>query len=270
MGRLDDRVAIVTGAGRGIGAATATLFAAEGAKVVVNDVDKDPAQEVVEAITAAGGAASLNTDNTVSAEASENLINQTIEEFGRIDILVNNAGITRDKTFHNMTDEIWDFVLDVNLKTAFNNTRAVVRHMRDVAKKELESQGAPAYHRKITFTSSTAGLQGNAGQANYTAAKMGLIGLTRTLSMELGRFHVNVNAVAPGFIETRLTKAKEQSDDPNLGIPDALRSMAMVMIPLGYAGQPEDVAKAHLFLASSDSDYVSGQTLVVGGGLVRY
>ena len=270
MGRLNDRVAIITGAGRGIGAATAKLFAAEGASVVINDVDKDPAQETVEEIIKAGGKALLNTDNTVNSESAENLINQTIEEFGRVDILVNNAGITKDKTFHNMSDELWDFILDVNLRTAFNNTRAAVKHMREVSKKELESTGAPAYHRKITFTSSTAGLMGNAGQANYTTAKMGLIGLTRTLCVELGRFHINVNAVAPGFIETRLTQAKEQSDDPELGIPEALRGMAMMLIPLGYAGQPEDVAKAHLFLASGDSDYVSGQTLVVGGGITRH
>jgi 3-oxoacyl-[acyl-carrier protein] reductase len=270
MGRLDDRVAIITGAGRGIGAATAKLFGAEGASIVVNDVDKDPAQEVVDEIVKAGGKAIVNTDNTVSSEASQNLINQTIEEFGKIDILVNNAGITRDKTFHNMTDELWDFIIDVNLRTAFNNSRAAVQHMREVAKKELETQGAPAYHRKVTFTSSTAGLQGNAGQANYTAAKMAVVGLTRTLCVELGRFHINVNAVAPGFIETRLTQAKEQSEDPNLGIPEGIRNMAQMLIPLGYAGQPEDVAKVHLFLASADSDYVTGQTIVAGGGIVRY
>lgn len=270
MGRLDGRVAIITGAGRGIGAATAALFAAEGASVVVNDVDKDPAQEVVETIIKEGGNAFLNTGNTVSAEAAQDLINQTIEEFGKLDILVNNAGITRDKTFHNMDDEQWDFVLDVNLRTAFNNSRAAVKHMRDAAKKELESQGSPAYHRKITFTTSTAGLQGNPGQANYTTAKMGLVGLSRTLAAELGRFHINSNAVAPGFIETRLTQSKEQSDDPNLGIPESMRGMALLMIPLGYYGQPEDVAKSHVFLASSDSDYVTGQVLVVGGGLVRY
>lgn len=270
MGRLDDRVAIITGAGRGIGAATARLFAAEGASVVVNDVDKDPAQDVVEEIVKSGARASLNIDNTVSPDAAQNLINQTLEEFDRIDILVNNAGITRDKTFHNMDDEMWDFVLDVNLRTAFNNTRAAAKWMREQAKKELESQGAPVYHRKVTFTTSTAALQGNAGQANYTAAKMGLVGLTRTLCVELGRFWVNVNAVAPGFIETRLTVAKEQSEDPSLGIPEGIRNMAVMMIPMGYPGQPEDVAKAHLFLASQDSDYVSGQVLVVGGGIVRY
>ncbi|MBW3589507.1 MAG: SDR family oxidoreductase [Actinobacteria bacterium] len=270
MGRLDDRVAIVTGSGRGIGAATAKLFASEGAAVVVNDVDKDPAQETVEEITKAGGKAILNVDNTVTFDAARNLVAQTIEEFGKLDILVNNAGITRDKTFHNMDDEMWDFVLDVNLRTAFNNTRAAVEHMRSEAKKELEGQGAPAYHRKITFTTSTAALSGNPGQANYTAAKMGLVGLTRTLCIELGRFHINSNAVAPGFIETRLTAAKESSEDPNIGIPEGIRNMAMVMIPMGYPGQPEDVAKTHLFLASSDSDYVSGQVIVVGGGVVRY
>ncbi|HVE76553.1 MAG TPA: SDR family oxidoreductase [Actinomycetota bacterium] len=270
MGRLDDRVAIVTGAGRGIGAATATLFAAEGAFVVVNDVDKDPAEETVGAIAKAGGRAFLNTDNTVSAEAAENLINQAIEEFGRVDILINNAGITRDKTFHNMSEEAWDFVMDVNLRTAYNNTRAVVNHMRDAAKSEMASEGKPAYHRKITFTSSTSGLQGNPGQANYATAKMGLVGLGRTLAAELGRFAINCNVVAPGFIETRLTQAKEQSEDPTFGIPEGLRNMAMALIPMGYYGQPQDVANAHLFLASNESDYITGQTLVIGGGLVRY
>lgn len=270
MGRLDDRIAIITGAGRGIGAATARLFSSEGASVVVNDVDKDPAQDVVDEITKSGGKTLLNTDNTVSSEAAQNLVNQALEEFGKIDILVNNAGITRDKTFHNMTDDTWDFILDVNLRTAFNTSRAAVVHMREQAKKEQESQGSPAYHRKITFTTSTAALSGNPGQANYTAAKMGLVGLTRTLCMELGRFWINVNAVAPGFIETRLTQAKEKSEDPNIGIPESIRSMAAMMIPMGYTGQPEDVAKAHLFLSSGDADYVSGQVLVVGGGVVRY
>jgi 3-oxoacyl-[acyl-carrier protein] reductase len=270
MGRLDDRVAIVTGSGRGIGAATAKLFAAEGASVVVNDVDKDPAQEVVEEITKTGAKALLNNDNTVNSEAAQNLINQTVEEFGKLDILINNAGITRDKTFHNMTDETWDFVLDVNLRTAFNNSRAGATYMREAAKKEMETGSGPAYHRKITFTTSTAALSGNPGQANYTAAKMGLVGLTRTLAVELGRFHINVNAVAPGFIETRLTAPKEQSEDPTIGVPEQIRNMAMMMIPMGYTGQPEDVAKSHLFLASPDSDYVSGQVLVVGGGVVRY
>jgi 3-oxoacyl-[acyl-carrier protein] reductase len=270
MGRLDGRVAIVTGAGRGIGAATARALAAEGASVVVNDIDPAPAEEVVAEITAAGGAALPSADNAVQPEGAAALVGRAVEGFGKLDILINNAGITRDKMFHTMNEETWNFVLDTNLRTAFNATRAAVDHMRPAAKAEQGSGGAPAYHRKITFTSSTAGLQGNAGQSNYATAKMGLIGLARTLAVELGPFHINVNVVAPGFIETRLTAAKEQSDDPNLGIPEGLRNLAMMMIPLGYAGRPEDVAKAHLFLASPDSDYITGQTLVVGGGLLRY
>jgi len=270
VGRLDDRVAVVTGAGRGIGAATAKLLAAEGASVVVNDVDPEPAEAVVAEITADGGTAGLSLDNAVAMDGAAALVAGAVEGFGKLDILVNNAGITRDKMFHTMTEDIWNFVLDVNLRTAFNATRAAVEHMRGAAKAEIAAGGAPAYHRKITFTSSTAGLQGNAGQSNYATAKMGLIGLTRTLSAEFGPFHINVNAVAPGFIETRLTAAKEQSTDPDLGIPEGIRNLALMMIPLGYYGQPEDVAKAHLYLASADSDYISGQTLVVAGGLFRY
>jgi 3-oxoacyl-[acyl-carrier protein] reductase len=270
VGRLDDRVAIVTGAGRGIGAATAKLLAAEGASVVVNDVDPEPAEAVVAEITADGGTAALSLDNAVAMEGAAALVAGAVEGFGKVDILINNAGITRDKMFHTMTEDIWNFVLDVNLRTAFHATRAAIDHMRGAAKAEISSGGAPAYHRKITFTSSTAGLQGNPGQSNYATAKMGLIGLTRTLSAEFGPFHINVNAVAPGFIETRLTAAKEQSTDPDLGIPEGIRNLALMMIPLGYYGQPEDVAKAHLYLVSPDSDYISGQTLVVAGGLFRY
>jgi 3-oxoacyl-[acyl-carrier protein] reductase len=141
--------------------------------------------------------------------------------------------------------------------------------MRDAAKAEIGAGGSPAYHRKITFTTSTAAIQGNAGQTNYTTAKAGLIGLTRSLCVETGPFHINVNAIAPGFVETRLTAPKEESADPNLGIPEGIRNLALMMIPLGYYGAPEDVAKSHLYLASPDSDYVSGHVLVVGGGIVR-
>lgn len=264
MGRLDDRVAIVTGSGRGIGRATALLFAQEGASVVVNDIDADPAEEVAKEITNAGGKALAVVENTVEHDGAERLVATAVKEFGKLDILVNNAGITRDKTFHNMTPELWDQGIKVNLYTAFNTTNAAMPYLREVAKKEMAEQGQVAYHRKIVFTSSVVALTGNPGQANYTAAKGAIMALTRTLARELGPFRINVNAVAPGFIETRLTAAKGEGDE--LGIPEQMRQMALMLIALGRYGRPEDVANAHVFLASPEADYVSGIVLPVAGG----
>ena len=264
MGRLNDRVAIVTGGGRGIGQATSLRLAADGAAVVVNDIDDAPADETIALIEAAGGKAIKCVANTVDMEQAKALIATTIDAFGKIDIVVNNAGVTRDKMFHGLDDEQFDFVFDANLKTGFHTTLAAMPYLREVAKQEIAANGKVAYNRKIVFTSSVAALMGNPGQYNYTAAKGAVIATTKTLARELGAFGINVNAVAPGFIETRLTAAKEPGND--LGIPEGTRQMAKMMISLGRLGQPEDIANVTAFLVSSDSDFVSGVTIPVTGG----
>jgi len=264
VGRLDDRVAIVTGAGRGIGRATALRLARDGAAVVVNDIDGEVAAQTVALVEAEGGRAILHVANTVDLAAAEGLCKAAVDEFGKLDIVVNNAGTTRDKMFHGMTDELFDFVMDANLRTAYHTTPAAMPYMREVAKAEIAADGAPKYHRKIVFTSSVAALMGNPGQVNYTAAKGGLIAMTKTLARELGPFRINVNAVAPGFIETRLTQAKTDGD--TYGIPEQMRQLSLMLISLGRLGEPEDVANVHAFLVSSDADFVSGVTIPVTGG----
>ncbi len=266
MGALDGRVALVTGAGRGIGQATAKRLAADGAAVVVNDVDVAPALETVGMITASGGRAIAIALNTVDLEQAKSLIAQTVEAYGALDIVVNNAGTTRDRMFHGLDDELFDIVIDANLRTAFHTTLAAMPHMRGVAKAEIAEFGAPRHNRKLVFTSSIAALMGNPGQFNYTAAKGALIAVTKTLARELGPFGINVNAVAPGFIETRLTAAK--SPGQTLGIPQETRDVVKSMIALGRLGVPEDVANVHAFLCSADSDFVSGVTIPVTGGQI--
>jgi 3-oxoacyl-[acyl-carrier protein] reductase len=264
VGRLGGKVAIVTGGGRGIGRATALRLAGDGATVVVNDIDSEPAHETADLVKAAGGTASVGVADTVDLAAARELVEAAVGEHGRLDILINNAGITRDKMFHNLDDELFDLVLNVNLKTAFHTTLAAMPHLRETAKREIAERGEPDHHRKIVLTSSSVALTGNPGQANYTAAKGAIISLTKTLARELGPFRINVNAVAPGFIETRLTAPKGEGDE--LGIPEQLRQLAIGLTAIGRAGRPEDVAAVHAFLAGPDSDFVSGVTIPVTGG----
>ncbi|MEZ4670391.1 MAG: SDR family oxidoreductase [Anaerolineae bacterium] len=272
MKLLEDKVAIITGSGRGIGAATAKLFAAHGATVVVSDIDPEPAHETAAAIRTNGGAALAVPADVTHSSGIEALLGQTISAYGRLDILVNNAGYTWDGMLHKMGDDQWEAMLAIHLTAPFKIIRAAAPYMREAAKKEKEQFGA-ATARKIINISSTTGTRGNVGQANYAAGKAGIIGLTKTLSKEWGQFNIQVNAVAFGLIETRLTQADDAGDFTErdgqkikLGIPDTLRQMAVMMIPAGRAGTPEEAAGPLLFFASELSNYVSGQVLEVTGG----
>ncbi len=266
MGLLEDRVAVITGAGRGIGRACALTFVREGAKVVINDVEEAPANEARAACDQIRkGAAVIHVGSVANREHTDLMMKQAVDTFGKLDILVNNAGITRDRMAHLMTDEWWDLVIDVNLTGTFNCIRSAAPFMRDVAKRELEEEGHPRYHRKIVNFFSTAAIRGNPGQINYTAAKMGNVGITRTVAQEWGRFCINVNAVAPGFTNTRLTAPKQKGDE--LGVPEEQRQAMLQRIPLGRFGEPEDIANAVLFFSSPLSDFITGQTINVSGGM---
>jgi 3-oxoacyl-[acyl-carrier protein] reductase len=271
MQLLAGKSAIVTGSGRGIGRAVARLFAEHGASVVVNDLDGDVAEGVVNEIKEAGGRAAACVGSVTAPDFPDRVVKTAVEEFGQLDIIVNNAGYTWDAVIQNTTDEMWDAMIDVHLKAPFRIIRAAAPYMRDVAKQEL-AEGRRV-HRKIVNVSSTSGVAGNPGQVNYAAGKMGVVGVTKTMAKEWGRFSVNVNAVAYGFIDTRLTQAKEQQarvhvgeNEIQLGIPEQMRQMAFQHIPLGRAGTPEEAAGPVLFLASPLADYVTGHVLLVTGG----
>jgi len=243
--RFDGRVALITGGGRGIGAATAQLFAREGAKVVVSDMDVAPAQEVAGPI----GALAVACDVTLR-EQVDAMVARTTSELGRLDILVCCAGVIRDNLLFKMADEDWDLVIDTHLKGTFLCARAAQRPMVD------QKFG------KIVFLSSTSAL-GNRGQTNYSTAKAGLQGMARTLAIELGPFNINVNAVAPGFVETRMTRATAE----RMGIDfETFKQGAALQTPLRRIGQPEDIASVIAFLCSEESSFVSGQTIYVRGG----
>ncbi len=268
MGVLDDKVAIVTGSARGIGRATAELLASQGAKVVINDLDGDVAQQTASEIQ---GETTVYTGDLTADGAPEQLIQTAIDAWGKIDIIVNNAGYTLDAPIHKMSDEWFQKMLDIHLIVPFRVIRAAAPHLREPAKKERE-EGREVF-RKIVNVSSISGTMGNAGQANYSSGKAGVVGLTKTLAKEWGQFKVNVNAVAFGYIETRLTASKDESnvaeiagERVQLGIPDQLRGMAAMLIPLGRPGTPEEAAGGVFFLCSPWSNYVHGQTLNITGG----
>jgi 3-oxoacyl-[acyl-carrier protein] reductase len=272
MGMIDGKVAISTGSGRGIGAATAKMFGAEGASVVVSDLDPAPAEETAAAIRAAGGKAIVVAGDVTDPAFPAQLIKATLDSFGGIDIIVNNAGYTWDAVIQNMTDKQWYAMLDVHTTAPFRILREASQFIREAAKKEQAASGR-ANPRKVVNVTSVSGVYGNAGQVNYSTAKAGVTGLTKTLAKEWGRYNVQVNCVCYGFIETRLTAPKEsaekvvrEGEEVQLGVPDQMRQMAPLLIPLGRPGTPEEAAGPVLFLASPLSNYVSGIVLEVTGG----
>ena len=272
MGMLDGKVAILTGSGRGIGSAAAKLFAAEGALVVVSDLDPNPAEETAGAIRDAGGKAIVVVGDVTDPAFPKQLISATLDTYSGLDIIVNNAGYTWDAVIQNMTDKQWYAMLDVHTTAPFRILREASAFIREAAKREQAANGR-ANARKVVNVSSVSGVYGNAGQANYSTAKAGITGLTKTLAKEWGRYNVQVNCVCYGFIETRLTAAKESAEklqrdgeEIALGVPDQMRQMAPLLIPLGRPGTPEEAAGPMLFLASPLANYVSGHVLEITGG----
>jgi len=241
--RLKDKVALITGGGSGIGAAVARRFAQEGAKIAIGDVDVEGAEKVAAEIKDAGGEALICKADVRKRDEVEAMVDHVLREYGRLDILINNAGVTRDSLCARMSEEDWNFVVDVNLKGTFLCSKAAFRPMRKQR------------YGKIVNTASVA-VRGNIGQVNYSASKAGIIGLTRTLALEFARAGICVNCIAPGFIETPMTE----------GLPEKVKEEALKRIPLGRLGKPEEVANLHLFLASPESDYITGQVFFIDGG----
>jgi 3-oxoacyl-[acyl-carrier protein] reductase len=270
MGLLDGKAAIVTGSARGIGRATAELFVSEGAKVLINDLDADVAEQTASEIN---GETAVFAGDLTKAGAADDLVAAANDAFGSVDIVVNNAGYTWDGVAHKMSDEQFQAMLDIHTIVPFRVARALAPTWREAAKAE-RNEGQEVF-RKIVNVSSTSGMMGNAGQVNYSAAKMGVVGITKTLAKEWGQFKINVNAVAFGFVETRLTGAKEAGEEMTapggekieLGIPEQMRQMASAIIPLGRPATPEEASGPVLFLSSPLANYMHGQVLNVTGGM---
>jgi 3-oxoacyl-[acyl-carrier protein] reductase len=271
LGLLDGKSAIITGSARGIGRATAELFCSEGAKVLINDLDGDVAEEASKEID---GETAVFAGDLTKEGACDDLVKAAIDAFGQVDILVNNAGYTWDGVVHRMTDEQFQAMIDIHTIVPFRMIRALAPSWREAAKTEKE-KGEEVF-RKIVNVTSISGTMGNAGQANYSSGKAGVTGLTKTIAKEWGQFKINCNAVAFGFVETRLTQAKEKGEkiqaagesgeQVELGIPEQMRTMASMMIPLGRPAQPEEAAGPVLFLCSDLANYIHGQVINVTGG----
>src|SRR4051812_47968140 len=270
MGVLDGKSAIVTGSARGIGRAVAELLSEQGAQVLINDLDGDVAEQAGSEIK---GETSVFAGDLTKEDVPDKLVQKAIDDFGKIDIIVNNAGYTWDGPIHKMTDDQFQAMLDIHTIVPFRVLRAAAPHLREPAKKERE-EGTEVF-RKVVNVSSISGTFGNAGQANYSAGKSGVVGLTKTLAKEWGQFKINVNAIAFGFVETRLTQAKEKGEtvkagesgpEVAIGVPEQMRSMAAMIIPLQRPAQPEEAAAPVLFLASGMSNYIHGQVINVTGG----
>jgi 3-oxoacyl-[acyl-carrier protein] reductase len=268
VGILDGKAAIVTGSARGIGRATAELLSEHGAKVLINDLDGDVAEQAASEIQ---GETTVYAGDLTKPGTPDELVKKALDDFGQLDILVNNAGYTWDGVVHKMSDEQFQAMLDIHTVVPFRIARAAAPYLREQAKKEKEA--GDEVFRKIVNVSSISGTMGNAGQANYSSAKAGLVGLTKTLAKEWGGFKINVNAVAFGFVETRLTAAKEGAEQIErggqqiqLGIPEQMRQMASAIIPLGRAASPEEAAGGIFILCTPWANYIHGQVLHVTGG----
>jgi 3-oxoacyl-[acyl-carrier protein] reductase len=268
MGLLDGKAAIITGSARGIGRATAELFLSEGAKVLINDIDGDIAEQAAGELE---GETAVFAGDLTKPGVPEELVAAANEAFGQVEILINNAGYTWDGVVHKMSDEQFQAMLDIHTIVPFRMIRALAPHWREAAKQEA-GEGQEVF-RKIVNITSISGTMGNAGQANYSSAKAGVTGLTKTIAKEWGQFKINVNAVAFGFVETRLTQAKEQGEAIEregerieIGVPEQQRAMASMIIPLGRPAQPGEAAGPVLFLCSQLSNYIHGQILNVTGG----
>ncbi len=270
--KLDGKVALITGSGRGIGRAIALKLASEGARIVVNDLDDAPAQETLAEIRATGGQAVACVGNVTAPDFAERFVGTAVQKFKGLDIVVNNAGYTWDNVIQKMTDEQWYAMLDCHLTAPFRILRAAQPVIRSLSKADAEAGRRVV--RKVVNISSVAGLFGNAGQTNYSTAKAGIVGMTQTLAKEWGRMNVTVNCVAYGFIKTRLTVSAAGEATANIdgreikvGVnPDLMAAMERG-IPLGRGGTPEEAAGAVYLLCIPESDYVSGQTLMCSGGL---